>query len=126
MKPCFWKKCEYRFIMKEIFNKNQSNLAKKMEDKPSLNKWIDWKWQLKHSIINLDTFEKLTGINSSKEDRKHFNKTIKKFPMSINPYYLSLTDTVDYQSDPIFKQSFHDLSELKIKNPYFMGNEQIG
>ncbi|MBS3778699.1 MAG: lysine 2,3-aminomutase [Candidatus Thermoplasmatota archaeon] len=101
--------------MKEIYNKNQQSLAKKMEDKPSLKKWTDWKWQLKHSIKDLETFEKLTGISFSKKERKKFSETTKKFPMSITPYYLSLIDTKDYESDPIFKQSFPDPSELKIQ-----------
>lgn len=100
--------------MTEIFNKNQQSLAKKMEEYPSLKKWTDWKWQLKHSITDLKTFEKLTGITFSKEERKQFSNTTKKFPMSITPYYLSLIDMEDYKSDPIFKQSFPDPSELKI------------
>ena len=100
--------------MKEIYNKDQQTLAKKMEDYPSLKKWTDWKWQLKHSIKSLDTFEKLTGISFSKKERGRFEKTVKKFPMSITPYYLSLIDTDDYEYDPIFKQSFPDPSELKI------------
>lgn len=101
--------------MKEIYNKNQQSLAKKMEDKPTLKKWTDWKWQLKHSIKDLETFEKLTGISFSKKERKKFSETTNKFPMSITPYYLSLIDTKDYESDPIFKQSFPDPSELKIQ-----------
>ncbi len=101
--------------MKEIYNKDQQTLAKKMEDYPSLKKWTDWKWQLKHSIKSLDTFEKLTGISFSKKERGRFEKTVKKFPMSITPYYLSLIDTDDYEYDPIFKQSFPDPSELKIQ-----------
>ncbi|MBS3748595.1 MAG: lysine 2,3-aminomutase [Candidatus Thermoplasmatota archaeon] len=101
--------------MKEIYNKSQQSLAKKMEENPSLKKWTDWKWQIKHSIKNLDTFEKLTGISFSKKEREKFEKTIQKFPMSITPYYLSLIDSEEYKYDPIFKQSFPDPSELKIQ-----------
>lgn len=101
--------------MKEIYNKNQQSLAKKMEENPSLKKWVDWRWQLKHSIQKLDTFEKLTGIKFSKEEKKQFTETTNKFPMSITPYYLSLIDKKDYEYDPIFKQSFPDPSELKIQ-----------
>ncbi len=100
--------------MTEIFNENQQSLAKKMEEHPSLKKWTDWKWQLKHSIKDLETFEKLTGITFSHEERKKFSTTTKKFPMSITPYYLSLIDMDDYSSDPIFKQAFPNPSELKI------------
>ncbi len=101
--------------MKEIYNKTQQSLAKKMEDTPSLKKWTDWRWQLKHSIKDLKTFEKLTDISFSKKEKEKFSETIKKFPMSITPYYLSLIDSDDYSSDPIFKQSFPDPSELIIR-----------
>jgi lysine 2,3-aminomutase len=101
--------------MDEIYNKNQQDLAKKMENNPSLKKWTNWRWQLKHSIKKLETFEKLTGISFSKKDRDQFAETTSKFPMSITPYYLSLIDTKDYKSDPIFKQAFPDPSELKIQ-----------
>lgn len=114
--PLVKKIYEFRLIMKEIYNKNQQSLAKKMEDKPTLKKWTDWKWQLKHSIKDLETFEKLTGISFSKKKRKKISETTSKFPMSITPYYLSLIDTKYYESDPIFKQSFPDPSELKIQN----------
>ena len=35
--------------------------------------------------------------------------------MSITPYYLSLIDTKEYDSDPIFKQSFPNPLELTIQ-----------
>jgi lysine 2,3-aminomutase len=101
--------------MKEIYNKTQQSLAEKMEETPSLKKWTDWRWQLKHSIKDLKTFEKLTDISFSKKEKEKFSETIKKFPMSITPYYLSLIDSDDYSSDPIFKQSFPDPSELIIQ-----------
>lgn len=101
--------------MKEIYNKAQQSLAKKMESTPSLTKWTDWRWQLNRSIKDLKTFEMLTGISFSKKEKDQFSKTVEKFPMSITPYYLSLIDTKEYDSDPIFKQSFPNPFELMIQ-----------
>jgi lysine 2,3-aminomutase len=101
--------------MTKIYNKEQQSLAKKMEKNASLEKWTDWKWQIAHSIKSIDAFEKITGITFKKEKRKELEKTVNKFPLSITPYYLSLIDTDDYEWDPVFKQSFPDPSELKLK-----------
>ena len=84
-----------------------------MED-VSLSNWRDWRWQIKHCIRNLETFEDLLGIELSEEQRKAFNKTVEKFPMSITPYYLSLISVDDYENDPVFRQSFPSPAELHI------------
>jgi len=78
--------------------------------------WLDWKWQLRHSIKDIDTFQNLTGIQFDKEERARLESTLEKFPLSITPYYLSLINTEDYKNDPIFKQSFPNPSELTIKS----------
>jgi len=78
-------------------------------------KWKDWKWQLKHSIRDIDTFERLLGINFEPEERASLEETLKKFPLSITPYYLSLIDVANYKNDPIYKQSFPDPRELIVK-----------
>ncbi|NCA66748.1 MAG: lysine 2,3-aminomutase, partial [Clostridia bacterium] len=75
-------------------------------------KWIDWKWQVAHSIKDIDTVERILNIKLTEEKRQEIDKTIEKFPMSITPYYLSLVDATDYLNDPIFKQSFPDEREL--------------
>lgn len=80
-----------------------------------LSNWKDWKWQLKHRIHDISTFERLTGIRFEIDERKLIEKTIEKFPLSITPYYLSLIDTDDYKNDPIFKQSFPSPRELTVE-----------
>lgn len=97
--------------MLEIFNKTQQGIAKKIQDSSSISNWKDWKWQLKHSITTIDTFEKLTGIKFDKEERVQLEDTLEKFPLSITPYYLSLIDVENYKHDPVFKQSFADVRE---------------
>lgn len=97
-----------------MYNENQKRIAEKISSKTGLSNWINWKWQIKHSIIDIPTFEKLLDITFDPDERKHLEKTIAKFPLSITPYYLSLIDTDDYQNDPIYKQSFPSPQELNV------------
>ena len=40
-----------------------SNVKMMMDGREVLEKqWTDWKWQLKHSIMSIDMFEKLLGM----------------------------------------------------------------
>lgn len=74
--------------------------------------WRDWRWQVRNSVKDINTFEELLGIKFSYEERRKLELTLRKFPMSITPYYLSLIDVEDYKYDPIFKQSFPSPLEL--------------
>ncbi len=77
--------------------------------------WKDWRWQLKHSIRDLSTLERLLDIRFPASARAQMEETIAKFPISITPYYLSLIDTDDYQNDPIFLQAVPSPKELVIE-----------
>jgi lysine 2,3-aminomutase len=97
----------------EIFNAVQQELGKRLEKDINASSWKDWKWQIKHSIRSLDKFEHVTGIKFEGTKRKELEKTFAKFPLSITPYYLSLIDRENYQNDPVFKQAFGGIGELK-------------
>ncbi|SNQ60248.1 lysine 2,3-aminomutase [Candidatus Methanoperedens nitratireducens] len=97
-----------------IYNEKQQEIAEKISPNARISNWKDWKWQLKHSIRDISTFEKVTGIEFEESEMESLEKTIAKFPLSITPYYLSLIDTEDYRNDPFFKQSFPSPSELII------------
>jgi lysine 2,3-aminomutase len=97
-----------------LFNERQEQIARTIDPKASFSDWSNWKWQLDHSVKDIETFEKLTGIYFEKQEKLEIEKTIRKFPLSITPYYLSLVDTVNYQNDPIFKQAFPSPLELII------------
>lgn len=77
--------------------------------------WTDWHWQIQHRIRDIETFEKVLGIEFGPEEREKLERTAEKFPMSITPYYLSLIDTEHYQNDPIYKQCFPNPSELLVQ-----------
>lgn len=90
----------------------QVEIASKIDSAAAIVQWNDWKWQMKHAITDIPTFERLLGIRFSDDERQALEKTIQKFPLRITPYYLSLIDTRDYKNDPIYRQCFPSPSEL--------------
>ena len=99
----------------EALSPYQKNITKKIGETFEISHWKDWKWQIKHRIRDIDTFEKISGIHFEPQKRKKIEETISKFPMSITPYYLSLIDKDNYETDPIFIQSFPSPSELIVQ-----------
>ncbi|MDD4801727.1 MAG: lysine 2,3-aminomutase [Syntrophomonas sp.] len=99
-----------------IYDDKQQEIAEKISSDVKLSNWTDWKWQLKHSIRNIDTFEKLLGIQFDSQERNQLAETVKRFPLAITPYYLSLIDTDNYINDPIYKQAFPSISELMVNS----------
>jgi len=59
-------------------------------------------------------FERLLGIEFDEGKRRQLEMTLKKFPLSITPYYLSLIDPEDFENDPVFRQSFPSPLELRV------------
>ncbi len=100
--------------MEVIYSKNQQEIAHKISSTAQKSNWKDWKWQLKHSITDIETFEQLLGIKFADSIKSQLQETLAKFPLSITPYYLSLIDTEDYENDPIYKQAFPSISELQV------------
>ncbi len=97
-----------------IYNQKQQDIAGRISSGAQVSQWKDWKWQLKHSVRNIDTFEKLLEIKFAPDERQQLDETVKKFPLAITPYYLSLIDTHNYKNDPIYKQAFPAISELHL------------
>jgi len=98
--------------MEQLIKITKNRIENKECPEDIIKKWKDWKWQVKHSIKDVDIVEKILNIKFNKEERDQIEQTIKNFPMSITPYYLSLVNTKDYKNDPIFKQAFPDIKEL--------------
>ena len=76
-------------------NRKEQQMAERMNLKVLDEQWTDWKWQLEHRIKDVDTFEKLLGVNFDAEEKESLKETLKKFPLSITPYYMSLIKTQD-------------------------------
>jgi len=99
-----------------IFSNTQQKIAEYLSDGTvATSKWKDWHWQLRHSITKVETFEELLGIELTPVERRKIELTLKKFPMSITPYYLSLIDRNDFRNDPVFRQAFPDPKEMQIE-----------
>jgi lysine 2,3-aminomutase len=96
----------------QSYKRRQQNIVDRIDSEEPLAKWNDWKWQLRHSVNDIDTFETLLDIKFEAEEREALLKTLEKFPLSITPYYLSLIEVEDFRNDPIFMQSFPSPQEL--------------
>jgi len=98
----------------EIFNIAQQAIATKIKADSTISNWKDWKWQLKNSIKTIEQFEVLSGITFPEDEKKELKKTLRKFPLSITPYYASLISKENYRQDPVFRQSFVNAGEMNI------------
>ncbi len=97
-----------------IFTEHQQEVAESLRDSASRSDWTDWKWHIRHAIKTVDDFEHVLGVTFPERKKRIFEQTVRKFPLSVTPYYLSLIDVDDYENDPIFLQSFPSPEELKI------------
>ncbi len=92
----------------------QQELVSLIGDGAAAPQWRDWRWQLRHSIRDIDTFEHLLGITFPPRAHRDLTLTLARFPLAVTPYYLSLIDTDDYANDPVYKQAFPQSAELVI------------
>ena len=81
----------------------------------SAKQWSNWKWQVRHRVRDLETFERLLNVRLPDQQREAFLRTTEKFPMSITPYYLSLIKPDNLEYDPIFMQSFPSHQEISVQ-----------
>ncbi|ABR55830.1 lysine 2,3-aminomutase [Methanococcus aeolicus] len=102
--------------MEKIFDKKHKDFAEKISKNIGLEEWYDWKWQLKNSIRDIDTFEEVIGIKFHEDEKAELQEAADVFPLSITPYYASLIDVKNFREDPIFKQSFVGVEELITEN----------
>jgi len=95
-------------------SEQQQKILREIDGGTSGN-WRNWRWQLKHCVRDLETFETLLDIRLPEHLREKFSEITAKFPMSITPYYLSLMNPDDLENDPIFRQGFPVIEELDIR-----------
>ncbi|WP_146683714.1 lysine 2,3-aminomutase [Limihaloglobus sulfuriphilus] len=95
-------------------SESQQSIIDNIDEHTTSTHWRDWKWQIKHCIHDLETFQELLGIELPDQMKDAFKHTVQKFPMSITPYYLSLINTDDIENDPVFRQSFPSPLEMMI------------
>ncbi|HOP05719.1 MAG TPA: lysine 2,3-aminomutase [candidate division Zixibacteria bacterium] len=91
---------------------NQKNIIQAIDEEAKTSNWRDWQWQVRNTVRDLDTFERILDVRLGSEQRESFERTIEKFPMAVVPYYLSLIDQNNLENDPIFRQAFPQPQEL--------------
>jgi lysine 2,3-aminomutase len=102
--------------MTAAISARQKEINRKIDsDNTGSGSWKDWRWQLRHSITTIETFEELTGITFSPAEKQEYGKVLSKFPLSITPYYLSLIEKDNYKYDPVFLQAFPSIHELNVE-----------
>ncbi len=72
--------------------------------------WLDWHWQVRNRIDNLEDLKKV--INIPKEEENDINKALESLRMAITPYYASLMERDDPEC-PVRKQAVPVAWELK-------------
>ncbi len=102
--------------MQEAIKITQEHLNTSQSSNELMEKWTDWRWQIKNTIRKVETVEKILGVEFSEQKRSDIKETIEKFPMAITPYYLSLVDDEDFENDAVFKQCFPNVEELMISS----------
>jgi lysine 2,3-aminomutase len=48
----------------------QKELFEKIDSDAADTHWRDWKWQLRHQIRDIDTFEELLGVQFEPDERR--------------------------------------------------------
>jgi lysine 2,3-aminomutase len=95
-------------------SERQLEVAELLQEGARPSHWRDWRWQLRHAVKDIDTFERLLGIRFPRREKAALERTVAKFPLSITPYYLSLIDADDLDNCPIRRQAFPLPDELRI------------
>jgi lysine 2,3-aminomutase len=94
--------------MKKEFKKVEWRNIELWKDVPE-EKWYDYKWQLSNAIKDIETLKKVAVID--KEEEEDLKKVLKKFRMSITPYYAALMDKKD-KNCPVRKMAVPSIKEL--------------
>jgi lysine 2,3-aminomutase len=122
-------------VMSVICTKNETDeppgrnfIVKNIEDEPpsstntgryrffwdvSDSSWKDWKWQFRNRITSLEQLIQLIPL--SIEEQAQIRTVIKRYPLSITPYYLSLINP-ENPDDPIRKQAVPCIQEITMNS----------
>lgn len=74
--------------------------------------WLDWRWQLRHRLSNLEDITQLVRLEP--EEREALEVAPEKFRVGITPYYASLIDP-EHPFCPVRMQVVPRLGELKVE-----------
>lgn len=80
--------------------------------KVTQEEWNDWRWQISHRIMDVQTLEQVIPISIT--EKKAIEHSLEFLRMAITPYYASLIDPED-PVDPIRIQAVPTLKELEVR-----------
>ena len=75
-------------------------------------KWENWRWHLDNKVESIEDLKKHVKITPAQEEG--VVKCLEKFRMAITPYYLSLVDLDNAETDPVWAQSVPLINELNV------------
>ncbi|MGD0779290.1 MAG: KamA family radical SAM protein [Dehalococcoidales bacterium] len=104
-----------RFIVKSIEDEPPSSTTGRYRFFWNISdiSWKDWKWQFRNRITSLEQLIQLLPL--SVEEQAQIRTVIKRYPLSITPYYLSLINPED-PDDPIRKQAVPCIQEITMSS----------
>ncbi|MBN1105269.1 MAG: KamA family radical SAM protein [Deltaproteobacteria bacterium] len=96
-----------------------SSFRKRFYPDIASTEWNDWQWQLRNRITEAQTLSRM--FNLSPDEQAALNHAVRRFPVSITPYYASLLDRED-ASHPLRRavipvMAEHILSPVETEDP---------
>ncbi len=86
--------------------------ARRLFPEATAEQWSDWRWQMRHSVRNLEALERYVRLTP--DERAGVQETSELFRLGISPYYLSLIDP-DHPFCPVRMQAIPTRAEARIR-----------
>jgi len=87
---------------------NKHQYWSKIDDKT----WNDWRWQVANRVVDPFQLGEIMGWN--KEKSNEISKYLKILRMAITPYYMSLINIDQFETDPVYMQAVPTVYETEI------------
>jgi lysine 2,3-aminomutase len=75
--------------------------------------WRDWRWHFRNRITSIDRLSHFIPLSTG--ERAQLQLVVKRYPLSITPYYLSLINPED-PGDPIRRQAIPSVLEMALNS----------
>lgn len=92
-----------------------------MQKKKERSDTMDWRTILRNNITSAEELKEAMHLDALQEGR--LNEILKKYPMSIPQYYLSLIDWDHFENDPIRKMCIPSIEETDLSGDFDTSGE---
>lgn len=93
----------------QTIGSRQARVIRQLLGVVSAGQWVDWRWQWQHRITTLAQLQPVLHLSAGR--RRDYQTVLRRYPLSVTPYYLALIDFSDPR-DPLRRQCLPDLREL--------------